>query len=225
MKTELKLENYDLEKWIWTENDFEKMGWHDCPIYAMKFDDNVSFDLDYLFKWNEPKVEGMPFTFWISPATLIFENVTLFKVNFITDFVNGIEIDKISKSTVENTTEWIIETQEGTITIHSDVFKQVIRRKPTLQFSQCLSDEQRGENYFSELPEKEYVESNELINKRKTEFEQYELANKRNCLKKEIENLNSEKLDTKEFLISKRNLNEKIDKLNKKLNGTRFENY
>ena len=219
------MKNYKLEKWIWSNNDFEEMGWHDCPIYALKFDDKVSFDLDYLFKWNEPEIEGMPYTFWISPATLVFENVTLFKVNFITDFVNGLEIDKISKSTLENSTEWIIETQEGSITIHSDSFKQIIRRKPTLQFSQSLSDEERGENYFSEIPEKEYLESKELIQKRKSEFELYELATKRNCLMKEIENLNPEKLGTKEFLLSKRSLNEKIDQLNKKLNGTRFENY
>lgn len=225
MRTELKLENYDLEKWIWTESDFEKMGWHDCPIYAMKFDDNVIFDLDYLFKWNESKVEGMPFTFWISPATLIFENVTLFKVNFIMDFVNGLEIYEISKSTLYNTTEWNIETQEGTITIHSNSFKQIIRRKPTLQFSQCLSDDERGENYFSETPEKEYLESKELLEKKKTEFEQYEFAVERNCLKKEMENLNSKKLETKEFLTTKREISKKINELNNKLNGTRFEKY
>lgn len=219
------MKTFELEKWIWTENDFEKMGWHDCPIYAMKFDDNVSFDLDYLFKWNESENEGMPYTFWISPATLVFDNVTLFKVNFITDFVNGLEIYEISKSTVDNTTEWIIETQEGTITIHSDSFRQIIRRKPTLQYNQCLSDEERGENYFSEIPEKKYIESKEIIRKKKTEFEQYELANKRNSLQKQIENLNSEKLDTKEFLLKKRSLNEKINELNDKLNGTRFENY
>lgn len=225
LRTEIKLENYDLEKWIWTEADFDVMGWHDCPIYAMKFDGNLSFDLDYLFKWNEPEVEGMPFTFWISPATLIFEDVTLFKVNFITDFVNGLEIYEISKSAVENTTEWTLETQEGNIIIRSKGFKQVIRRKPTLQFNQCISHEERGENYFSDTPEKEYVESKELIQKKKSEFEQYELAIKRVCLKKEIENLNNEKLQTKEFLQTKRSLNEKINELNKKLHGTIFERY
>jgi len=219
------MKTYKLEKWIWSNNDFDKMSWHDCPIYALKFDDKVSFDIDYFFIWNASENEGIPNTCWISPATLIFDNVTLFKVNFITDFVNGLEIYEISKSTVENTTEWIIETQEGTITIHSDTFRQIIRRKPTLQFSQCLSDEERGENYFSEIPEKEYVESKELIQKKKTEFEQYELASKRNCLRNEIKDLNPEKLDTKEFLLSKKSLNEKINELNEKLNGTRFENY
>jgi hypothetical protein len=217
--------NYKLEKWIWSNNDFEKMGWHDCPIYALKFDDKVSFDIDYILIWNQPENDRMPFTFWISPATLIFENVTLFKVNFLMDFVNGLEIDQISKSTLKNSTEWIIETQQGTITLHSESFQQIIRRKPTLQFSQCLSDEERGDKYFSEIPEKDYLESHALIKKKKTEFEQYELASKRNSLRIEVENLNQEKSDTKEYLLTKRNLNEKIDKLNEKLNGTRFENY
>ena len=219
------MENYELEKWIWTEADFDEMGWHDCPIYAMKFDDNISFDLDYFFKWNQPEIEGMPFTFWISPVTLIFEDITLFKVNCITDFVNGLEINVISKSTLKNTIEWIIETQEGTITIHSKGFKQIVRRKPTLQFGQFISDDERGKNYFSETPEKEYVESKHVAQKRKSKFEQYKLAIKKVDLKKELENLNNEKLPTKEFLQTKRDLYSKIKELNIKLYGTIFERY
>ena len=43
-------EQYQIEKWIWNQDDFEKMGWHDNPIWAMSFDDNVKFDLDYILK-------------------------------------------------------------------------------------------------------------------------------------------------------------------------------
>ncbi len=25
---------YELEKWVWTDADFEQMGWHDCRIRA-----------------------------------------------------------------------------------------------------------------------------------------------------------------------------------------------
>jgi hypothetical protein len=32
---------FNLEKWEWTDADFDKMGWHDCSIYAMRFDDDI----------------------------------------------------------------------------------------------------------------------------------------------------------------------------------------
>jgi hypothetical protein len=31
------VEEYELEKWIWTEADFDVMGWHDSSIHALAF--------------------------------------------------------------------------------------------------------------------------------------------------------------------------------------------
>ena len=217
------LKEYNLEKWTWTDADFGEMGWHDCPIYAVKFDDKVVLDLDYILKWNKPKVKGMSYTFWISPATLIFENVSLFKMNFMTDFVNGMEIHGITKSDVKNSTEWIIETQQGDITIHSKSFKQIIRRKPTLEFGQFIPENDRGDEHFSELSDKYHGHLKEILNERKVKFNLYELANERATLKIELENLNRDKYDTKEFLIIKREIDSRIEQLNKKLHGTWFE--
>ncbi|MGJ8594234.1 MAG: hypothetical protein ACSHXF_16915 [Aquaticitalea sp.] len=216
------MKEYNLEKWTWTDADFDEMGWHDCPIYAVKFDDKVVFDIDYILKWNEPKVKGMSYTFWISPATLIFENVSLFKMNFMTEFVNGLEIDGITKSDVKNSTEWIIETQEGEITIHSKGFKQIIKREPNLQFGLSIPEIERGNEHFSELSDKNYRHSKEILQNRKVEFDLYELANERATLKIELEKLNRKNHETKEYLIIKREIDSRIEQLNKKLNGTRF---
>jgi hypothetical protein len=30
-------DKYELEKWLWTESDFEMMGWHDSRVYAISF--------------------------------------------------------------------------------------------------------------------------------------------------------------------------------------------
>lgn len=43
------MENYELEKWVWTENDFEQMGWHDATIYGVRLNQNLEIDLDYIF--------------------------------------------------------------------------------------------------------------------------------------------------------------------------------
>lgn len=68
--------NYEPEKYLWTDADFEQMGWHDNTIYQINLTkDDLELDIDYIFQWNEPDVEGLPFTFWISPSTLIFTDV------------------------------------------------------------------------------------------------------------------------------------------------------
>ena len=50
-------DNYQIEKAIWTTDDFEMMGWHDCRIHALAFTGewDLSFDIDYICKWVESK--------------------------------------------------------------------------------------------------------------------------------------------------------------------------
>lgn len=133
-----------VEKTLWTERDFDKMGWHDCPIYGIRFDSEVILDIDYIFKWvldNESKY----YSFWISPATLVFPDACNLKINVDLDFINGLEIADLNKcETSEKGILWNLETQEGDISLISSGFKQYIRRKPILVKSQCLSEEQRG---------------------------------------------------------------------------------
>ena len=54
-------DNYELEKKIWTEVDFQIMGWHDSPIYGLSFQSEPSthsseliLDIDYIFQWISP---------------------------------------------------------------------------------------------------------------------------------------------------------------------------
>ena len=71
-------DKFDAEKWQWTEQDFERMVWHDCFLYAMAFPPNsfeLLLDIDYIFKWVEPEEQDQPFKFWVAPVTLVFENV------------------------------------------------------------------------------------------------------------------------------------------------------
>jgi len=217
------LNNYNLEKWIWTDSDFEDMGWHDCPIYAMKFDDDVVFDLDYIFKWNDPDVSGMSYTFWISPATLIFKDVGFLKVDFKMDFANGLEIYQINKTELEKTIEWKLETQEGDITLQSKSFQQIILREPTLQFGQYIPEDERGTIPFLDIPKKDFIHSDTILKRRKTELDFYELAKERATYRIELDKLSRDGKETKEYLIIKRELNKRIEEITKKLIGTRFE--
>jgi hypothetical protein len=217
-------DQYILEKWEWTEKDFENMGWHDCPIYALRFDDNVYLDIDYIFKWNDNGA-GSSFTFWISPATLIFENPYYLKIDIELDFVNGIEIAGISKIVDNNgAIIWSISTQEGDLLIGAETFKQIIRRPPSLQFGQSISAKERGNVSFLAISEKDYVENKDIVENKKNEHRLFELQRERINLILKNENLDRNQLETKQYLLEKRRINQRIIDIDQLLKGTRFEN-
>ena len=75
-------EIYEIEKAIWTEIDFDQMGWHDVHIHAVAFRPDtyeLLLDIDYMFAWVNPEKEEKHYTFWMSPCTLVFSNVHTFK--------------------------------------------------------------------------------------------------------------------------------------------------
>src|SRR5690606_39565864 len=89
---------YELEKKIWNETDFEKMGWHDCRIYKIRLTDNLELDIDYILQWNKPDIEGLPFTFWVAPATLVFKKISNIQFEIDTAFDEAVEIEDIELS-------------------------------------------------------------------------------------------------------------------------------
>jgi hypothetical protein len=87
---------------LWTESDFEIMGWHDSNIYAVAFSPEkfeIAFDIDYIFQWVHPKQNETCFSFWVSPATLVFKNV--YDVEFHIELYDGrLEIDSINRECI-----------------------------------------------------------------------------------------------------------------------------
>jgi hypothetical protein len=152
------VEKYKLEKWIWTEADFEKMGWHDVQIHAFAFMPKtfeLVFDIDYILQWVQPdtKKNETYFKFWISPATLVFENIYDLKIEVESDF--GIELQNVRREEpqkpknaeyIDRETEWrwILEAQEGEISLRSVGYKQYLRKEPVLVRAQSLNLEDRG---------------------------------------------------------------------------------
>src|SRR5262245_5139205 len=72
---------HGLEKYVWTDADFDRMGWHDCYIHAFhsglrpergEFD--FLLDLDYIVRWLAPQSPETVFSFDIAPATLVFHH-------------------------------------------------------------------------------------------------------------------------------------------------------
>ena len=155
---------------IWTDDDYELMGWHDCPIRGVaflddsdygagQFDSKLAFDIDYIFKWGLVETEKEPsYSFYISPCTLVFEqayDVTLngSTVGYTPVFpqINCLTIKLNEESLKRNYRcyDVCIELHNSEpITFQSTGFKQYVRKPPLLVESQCLSITHRGGVHF-----------------------------------------------------------------------------
>jgi len=149
-------ERYEPEKLVWTEADFDTMGWHDVTIHAVAFfPERFEFglDLDYIFRWVDPEDEGGCCTFWVAAATMVFENA--YDIVFEVDTSAGLEVAHISRADPKpphdakaagRDTEWTwtIQCQEGAIRLRSVGYKMFVRTAPVLQGGQTLDPEIRG---------------------------------------------------------------------------------
>jgi len=153
--------SFALEKPLWTDDDFEQMGWHDVPIHAIAFRPELFelwLDVDYIFRWEHPTGEASHFHFWIAPSTLVFHNV--YNVKFDIESLDGnLSLQRIARSQpglarnaqfLEKQTEhsWQLECREGEIAFRSSGYSQFTRRPPVLTANQKLTLEERGKISF-----------------------------------------------------------------------------
>ncbi|WP_416191653.1 hypothetical protein [Neisseria sp. CCUG12390] len=151
------METYTLEKQIWTEKDFDQMGWHDARIYGFVFHPadeyrtDLIFDIDYILEWVNPMPPEEYFSFWVSPCTLKFENIYNLQIEIDQYGTNLPAIEDVELVSVENGIyQWNIELSEGYISFKSSGFKQFVRNQPVLIRRQFLSREERNGVSFSE---------------------------------------------------------------------------
>lgn len=221
---------YEPEKYLWTEADFEQMGWHDNTIHQINLANDLELDIDYIFKWNKPDIEGLPFTFWISPATLVFKDVKnmIFNSSFgFEDFV----IEDIEREQEDETYHWTIITRQGSIEFNAKGYQQFIRQPPFFKFGQVISYQERNgyslertTNQLNPIRNRE-----DIAQKRQKELEDYETTKKRHLKRQElaslIETRENGKLDTKEFLLKKKEIKDQLYSFDFFLRDTIFESW
>jgi hypothetical protein len=166
-----------LEKYLWTDRDFDRMGWHDVKVHAVAFEANdgtfasvstlgyyplplggrLLLDLDYIIEWERPKPPERSFRFWISPATLVFENVQGIQGGEL-DLVPGygllLDIQSLDRLELHpsGVYDWTIQGHNFALHVSSTGFRQYIRQPPMLSSHQYLSIEARGGISFAEQP-------------------------------------------------------------------------
>ncbi|WP_343667211.1 hypothetical protein [Chitinophaga sp.] len=215
---------YTLEKSIWTEADFDTMNWHDVQIYEMAMKGDLEFDIDYIFKWNEPEVKGCMFTFWIAPCTLVFKQIRNLRFDLDVVRSDAFQIDYIERSG----DRWTIVTRNGDISFVSEGYEQFVRQQPTFQYRHFIGIERGGYTLerITDQPN-HYLQHEEYITRRKKEAELYGYAKKRRQKKLDMEALEERRLngeiDTAEFLQLKKEMLMAIDGYSYWLKGTIFE--
>jgi hypothetical protein len=219
--------DYILEKQIWTDDDFEQMGWHDCNIYRMQLEKDLVFDIDYILKWNKPDLDGLPFTFWIAPVTLVFKAVQHLSFELDYGFSQHFEINDIDR----DGNNWTIATQQGDIRFASEGFEQYMRQQPFFSFGQEISYIERNGYSLERTTNQENPNRNreDVVQGREKDFQDYETVKQRHIAKKQLQQLmkvadNSE-VDLKEYLIERRALTDLLSSYNQLLKETRFENW
>ncbi len=163
-----------VEKYLWTDDDFDVMGWHDAKVHAVAFDpgDGTSakfvtetdyalerggrllFDLDYIVEWVQPVPPERHFGFWTSPATLVFENV---------QWIQGGELELRSASLWLDIADLdesgpdpsglyklILEGHNFTLKFWGTGFRQYLRQPPVFAAHQHLSLAAHGGFSFAE---------------------------------------------------------------------------
>jgi hypothetical protein len=150
------MDTYELEKPIWTDADFDRMGWHDCRIHAMAFNPAAReflLDIDYIFAWVQPPAGETYFKFWLAPATLVFEDSSDMGIDVST--WSNLEIDRVLRSDPQRspngqtTFTYTIECQEGEIRIEASGYRMFVKQIPMLQRGQVLEIAKRGGYTFS----------------------------------------------------------------------------
>lgn len=146
-------EDYELEKPIWDDGDFEQMSWHDVTVWSAMSDRETfeyALDLDYIFQWVHPGEGETHFKFWVAPVTMVFENAhsILIDIESMGGTIEIIELLREDPSLTWNGLwtqhRYRFDCREGEISLSSTGFKMFVRRKPQLLQGQTLGLKDRG---------------------------------------------------------------------------------
>jgi hypothetical protein len=141
------------DKTVWTDADFQHMGWHDNAVHAIAVEPSPTHpgallvDLDYIIEWVQPTPPATAFTFWVCPATLIFDPAWDLTADInLRSFGFDLSLNAIERSDPDerNNFEWTLDGHEFNIRLQAKGFTQYLRQPPVLAPSPRLSLDNRG---------------------------------------------------------------------------------
>ena len=151
----------ELTKSTWTDADFEVMGWHDAHVHAVSVgvreDDRfpwqrVLIDLDYIVRWVDPVFPRRTFTFWVAPATLVFDEAwdITGELEPLNDLLEIADLHRLEPPDDRQDPLWHIEGHNFDLRLRAPGFTQYFRTRPVHNKSQYLTPSARGGLSFAE---------------------------------------------------------------------------
>ena len=137
------------------------MGWHDCRVHAVSITDclddalppqRLLVDLDYIVRWVQPESRRGHFTFWVAPATLVFDGAwaidgTLGPLDYGLEIA---EVHRLNPPDHHGDPLWRIEGHNFELRLRAAGFTQYIRLPPQHLSRQDLSLVERNGVGFAE---------------------------------------------------------------------------
>ena len=151
-----------LSKSVWSDADFEQMGWHDATIHGLYVQQTdavlprLLLDLDYIVRWVHPLSPEKYFNFWVSPATLVFEDVWDLEGDLgFKGLSPDLEIDTVHRLTPDGDRQdlslWHVEGHAFDLRFRASGYRQYFRRPPRLVSRYRLPPALRGGCSFDEI--------------------------------------------------------------------------
>jgi len=137
----------------WTEADYGAMSWHDNAVHAIAWEPlpnnpgRLLLDIDYILQWVAPEPPATTLSFWISPATLVFDPAWDLTTDIDrTGWGFQLSLTEIRRSEPDErgNYEWTLEGDGITISLGAPGFTQYLRRPPVHCPDYTLSVEERG---------------------------------------------------------------------------------
>ena len=142
-----------MAKTIWTNADFDSMGWHDNAIHAVAVEQGDGYpgrlllDIDYIVAGIRPEPPETTFNFRICPATLVFDQAW----DLTTDIdLQGksfqLFLERIERSGPDEHGyfEWTLAGRNFSIGLSAPGYTQYLRQPPILSDGHWLSPRERG---------------------------------------------------------------------------------
>jgi hypothetical protein len=142
-----------LTKTVWTEADFDQMSWHDNEVHALAVEPalpepgRLLLDIDYIVQWVPPQPPSDLISFWICPATLVFDPAWHLTADIdLRGWAFSLSLLSVRRSDPDErgNFDWTLEGDQFTIELGSPGFTQYLRRPPVYTSHGRLTAEERG---------------------------------------------------------------------------------
>jgi hypothetical protein len=146
-------------KTIWTDADFDAISWHDNAVHAVAFEPGRSdpgrllLDIDYIVEWVPPEAPATTLSFWICPATLVFDHAWDLTTDielYARSFHLGLNAIERSAPDEHGFFEWTLAGDCFTIGLRAPGFTQYLRHAPIHSPRDRLSIDERGGYSFDQ---------------------------------------------------------------------------